>query len=80
MVDCPGYGYAKVSNSEKDEWKLLMLTYLTKSPDLHRAVMLIDSEVGFQDSDKMLIEMLTSLNQIFMLVMTKADKVTSHEI
>ena len=52
-----------------------MMNYLTKSSGLHRAIMLIDAEIGFQDSDKMLIDMLIDLNQIYMLVLTKADKV-----
>ena len=50
------------------------MTYLMQSKNLHRAIALIDSSVGFTDSDKFLIEMLTDINQTFMVVLTKADK------
>ena len=52
-----------------------MMSYLLKCCNLHRGILLVDVSVGLQDSDKMLIELLTEMNQIYILVMTKADKV-----
>ena len=52
-----------------------MMQYLTESTKLHRVVMLIDIKAGMQDSDKLLVDMLTELDKIFMVVLTKADKV-----
>jgi GTP-binding protein EngB required for normal cell division len=43
-------------------------------------VLLVDIQVGLMDSDKMLIEMLTEAHKPFMLVLTKADKVSDKEI
>ena len=54
-----------------------MMQYLTASDILHRVVVLIDLKVGIQDSDKMVIDMLTDLNRIFLVVLTKADKVNA---
>ena len=75
LVDCPGYGFAKASSQDKENWKKFMMQYLTESTKLHRVVMLIDIKAGMQDSDKLLVDMLTELNKIFMVVLTKADKV-----
>jgi len=49
--------------------------FLMTSKTLHRVVVLVDLGVGIQDSDKMLMEMLSEINQVYMLVLTKADKV-----
>lgn len=42
--------------------------------------MLVDVGVGLQDSDKMLIDMLSEFNKVFLLVATKADKVSGHTL
>ena len=57
-----------------------MMTYLNSSKNLHRSIVLIDLKVGLQDSDKMLIDMLTTMNLVFMVVLTKADKVPPAKI
>ena len=80
LVDCPGYGFARVSQEEKEEWKHLMMAYFQHSAGLHRAIMLVDAEVGLQDSDKLLVDMLAEMNQVYMFVLTKADKVSSKQI
>ena len=51
-----------------------------ESTFLHRCVVLIDMKVGLQDSDKLLIDMLTDLQKIFLIVLTKADKVRHTQI
>ena len=63
--------------NDKEKWKQFMMQYLTASDILHRVVVLIDLKVGIQDSDKMVIDMLTDLNRIFLVVLTKADKVNA---
>ena len=80
LVDCPGYGFAKASSQDKENWKKFMMQYLTESTKLHRVVMLIDIKAGMQDSDKLLVDMLTELNKIFIVVLTKADKVKASQL
>ena len=46
LVDCPGYGFAKASSQEKENWKKFMMSYLSVSDILHRVVVLIDIKVG----------------------------------
>ena len=75
LVDCPGYGFAKASYTERENWRKFMEIYLKHSHSLHRVVMLIDIQVGLMDSDKMLMDMLTDSHRPFLTVLTKADKV-----
>jgi GTP-binding protein len=81
LVDCPGYGFAKAGHTEKEQWKKFMLKFLMNSKLLHRVMVLVDLSVGLQESDKLLIEMLTELKLVFMIVLTKADRLkTPREI
>jgi GTP-binding protein len=41
-VDCPGYGFAKASPSDKENWRKFMEIYLRKSAFLHRVLILVD--------------------------------------
>mmetsp|Transcript_6628 Transcript_6628/g.10656 ORF Transcript_6628/g.10656 Transcript_6628/m.10656 type:complete len:89 (+) Transcript_6628:601-867(+) len=52
-----------------------MLKFVAYSPFLHRMVLLVDVNAGLMDSDKMLIDMLSELKKIYLVVLTKADKV-----
>lgn len=47
---------------------------------LHKVVILIDSRVGVQDSDKLLFNMLTETSRMFVIVLTKADKLKESEL
>jgi GTP-binding protein len=80
LVDCPGYGFARTSHVDKENWRKFMEAYLRKSMMLHRVILLIDIKVGIMDSDKMLLEMLNERQRPAMIVLTKADKVKDEEI
>ena len=43
LVDLPGYGYAKISKTEKEKWGKIIEDYITKSENLKRFVLLVDS-------------------------------------
>jgi GTP-binding protein len=58
LVDSPGYGFAQRSKEEIATWGKMMNKYLKYSHFLHRVIILIDSEHGLKDIDKMVIEML----------------------
>ena len=80
LVDCPGYGFARASHTDKENWRRFMEAYLRKSQMLHRVILLVDIKVGLMDSDKMLLEMLSESKRPSMIVLTKADKVGDPEI
>lgn len=74
IADCPGYGFARASQDEKEQWRKLMETYLYKSAALHRVLLLIDINTGVQPSDQMLLDLLVEKTKTVTLVLTKADK------
>lgn len=79
FVDLPGYGYAKVSQSEREEWRQLIESYLQKTPQLCGALALIDSRHGPQDSDLDLLAWLAHANRRVAVVATKADKLSAKQ-
>ncbi len=75
MVDMPGYGYAKVSKTKRDDWTQLVFDYLRGRPNLRCVFILIDSRHGFKDSDIELMKMLDETAVQYRIVLTKTDKV-----
>ncbi len=74
IVDLPGYGYAKVSKSQVNDWTKLMKSYLRGRPNLRCVFVLIDARHGLKPSD---IEMMTMLDRTavnYRIVLTKCDK------
>lgn len=76
LVDLPGYGWAKVSKTEKEKWDIMIKEYLLNRPNLVCVMVLIDSRLEPQPID---LEFMAALaeNQIpFVMIFTKADKNT----
>ncbi|MBX2833938.1 MAG: ribosome biogenesis GTP-binding protein YihA/YsxC [Micavibrio sp.] len=74
LVDMPGYGYAKVSKSRRDEWNALIFDFLRGRPTLQCVFMLIDSRHGVKDSDIELMDMLDKAAVQYRVILTKTDK------
>lgn len=75
-VDLPGYGYARVSRSMRQEWKGLIEGYLKNRPQLRGVVQLLDIRHPPSDNDKQMFEWLRHWGLPVVLVATKADKIT----
>ncbi len=75
LVDLPGYGFAKRSKSESDQWQEMIFAYLRHRARLRRVVLLIDGRRGIMDSDRQVMELLDRAAVSFCLVLTKADEV-----
>lgn len=80
IVDMPGYGYAKVSKEQRDEWTRLIFDYLRGRPTLRCVLILIDSRHGLKDSDIMLMEMLDEAAVNYRIILTKSDKTKNAEL
>jgi GTP-binding protein len=77
LVDLPGYGYAKVSKSEREKFSDIVLNYILKRENLHLLFVLVDSRLEPQEIDIQFINWL-GMNQVpFALIFTKTDKVSS---
>ncbi|MCB0219672.1 MAG: YihA family ribosome biogenesis GTP-binding protein [Chrysiogenetes bacterium] len=75
LVDLPGYGYAKVSKSERNAWGKHINAYLQERENLALVIVLLDARHGASDLDKMLIDFLGECEIPIQIVFTKADKV-----
>lgn len=74
LVDLPGYGYAKISQSQRKSWEKMIEDYLRKRESLVNVFILIDSRHQPQQNDLAFVNQLGRWNVPFTLVFTKADK------
>ncbi|OJV51866.1 MAG: YihA family ribosome biogenesis GTP-binding protein [Bacteroidetes bacterium 43-16] len=74
LVDLPGYGYAKRSKSQREQWLKVMNDYFEKRENLVTIFVLIDSRLSPQANDIEFLEGLGEIGVPFNLVFTKADK------
>ena len=51
LVDLPGYGFAKVSQTQREQWDTMLKEYIVGSDKLYAVFMLIDSRIPLQQSD-----------------------------
>ena len=76
LVDLPGYGYAKVSATDRKAWARRLHRYLTQREPLVRTLLLIDGEIGPTERDREMLAWLRAEDVAFTIVATKHDKVS----
>ncbi len=76
FVDLPGYGYAKVSKKIRAAWQPMVETYLSNRPNLLGLVLIIDIRRDPQEEERNLAQWLISHHMPFLVVLTKADKLS----
>jgi GTP-binding protein len=74
LVDLPGYGFAKRSKTESQQWQEMIFSYLRRRARLRRVALLIDSRRGVMDSDREVMVLLDQTAVSYGLVLTKADE------
>ncbi|MEO7960833.1 MAG: ribosome biogenesis GTP-binding protein YihA/YsxC [Ginsengibacter sp.] len=74
LVDLPGYGFAKISQTSRRRWEQMIENYLRKRENLVEVFVLIDSRHTPQKLDLGFIDNLWKWQISFTLVFTKADK------
>lgn len=79
MVDLPGYGYAKVAKSDKDRWSGLIEGYLNSDRQLMLVFQLIDMRHPPSKDDMMMLTYLIETECPFVIVFTKADKLSKKQ-
>ena len=80
LVDLPGYGYAKVSQTDRKTWAEMINNYLFKRENLVCTFVLIDSRIEPQKVDLEFMEKLGSNGVPFALIFTKTDKLTATQL
>jgi GTP-binding protein len=79
LVDLPGYGFAKVAQSQRKSWQKMIKDYIQKRENLVNLFALIDSRLEPQKLDLDFINQLGEWQVPFAIVFTKADKSTQKE-
>ncbi|WP_156626464.1 YihA family ribosome biogenesis GTP-binding protein [Clostridium tertium] len=80
LVDLPGYGYAKVSKTEKASWGNTIETYLSGRSELKRVVLLVDSRHKPTADDIQMHEWIKFYGYDEVIIATKSDKLSNNEL
>ena len=80
FIDLPGYGYAKVSKSEKYRWGELIEGYFNQDRTFALVVSLIDIRHEATALDVNMVEYLQARELPFCIALTKADKLSNQQI
>ena len=74
LVDLPGYGYAKVSDSMRRHWGRLLAQYFEVRQSLTGLILIVDIRRRLTDFDRQMIEFAESVDLPIHILLTKADK------
>lgn len=80
LVDLPGYGYARTSKSQREEFSKLILDYVQRCDRMHFLFVLVDSRLEPQAIDLRFIRMLGQHGIPFGIVFTKTDKLSKAQL
>ena len=80
LVDLPGYGYAKVSQSEKKRWAALMEGYFAQARKFALVVQIVDFRHAPSKDDMDMITYLHETGAPFIIVLTKKDKLKKTQL
>lgn len=80
FVDLPGYGYAKVSQQEKEKWGKMIEKYLRQSKVLKTVFLLVDIRHDPSANDKIMYEWILSNGFHPIIIATKADKINRSQL
>ena len=79
FVDLPGYGYAKVSKTERNQWGKMMESYFSHSIKLKAVIFLQDIRRDQSEKDREMIDILNHYNISIIMVLTKSDKFSRNQ-
>jgi GTP-binding protein len=80
LVDLPGYGYAKVSKNQRNQWQKFISQYLLHRENLISIFVLIDARLEPQTIDLDFLTWCGKNNIPFAMIFTKMDKLSSAEL
>ncbi len=80
FVDLPGYGYAKVSKTERNSWKKMLTDYFDLRQQLRGVFILVDLRHKADPKDIIMLEMLRERNIKHAIIATKSDKIAKSKV
>ncbi len=75
LVDLPGYGFSKMSETQKQQINKLIDTYISKAKNIKHIFFLVDIRNKPSQNDRQMYEWLINRNIPFTIIATKADKI-----
>ncbi len=79
LIDLPGYGYAKVPEAMRDQWRKLIDQYLRERESLRGVVLIMDSRHPLKDFDRQMLTYCTEIGLPCLVLLAKADKLSRSE-
>lgn len=80
LVDLPGYGFAKTSQTNREKWEKMIRDYLLHRQNLLTTLVLIDSRLKPQLIDMEFMQWMGENELPFAIIFTKTDKLTKNEL
>ena len=80
LVDLPGYGYAKVSQNEKQKWGKMIEDYLHKSKEIRCVFLLVDIRHEPGNNDKIMYKWILDHGYEPVIIATKLDKIKRSQV
>jgi GTP-binding protein len=80
FVDLPGYGYARAPRDVKKDWGPMAEKYLATRPNLVLSVLITDSRHEPTELDLLMKQWLEAKGKPFIIVATKADKLSNNKL
>ena len=76
LVDLPGYGYAKVPQSIREHWRLLLSTYLQTRINLVGLILIMDARHPLTELDQKMLEWFSIIKKLVHILLSKSDKLS----
>ena len=76
LVDLPGYGYAKVPQSMREHWQMVLADYLSYRTSLHGLVLVMDSRHPLTPLDRQMLNWFCPSGKPVHVLLTKSDKLS----
>lgn len=80
LVDLPGYGFARVSGSVKEQWGKMVERYLKRSKQLKAVFLLVDIRHAPSENDRIMYEWICANGYQPILIATKLDKIKKSQL
>ncbi len=80
LVDLPGYGYAKVTEQEKEKWGRMIERYLHGSKQLQAIFLLVDIRHDPSANDRMMYQWVVEMGFHPIIIATKLDKIKRSQV
>ena len=79
LIDLPGYGYAKVPEAMRAQWRRAIDAYLRERESLRGIVLIIDSRHPLKDFDRQMLDYCRDIGRACHVLLTKADKLSRQQ-